>query len=115
MCLGDQSTAMLTHLGSAGTAAIDGAILCDSTFPTEISAQGISCPILFIHGRLGNQNDVKNASAFTTILQQRCPGSAALQVAWGQTWQRLVPRLAGQVGEWLERTTPGSPHREPSP
>lgn len=115
MCLGDQSTAMLAHLGSVGTSAIDGAILCDSTFPKKISAQEISCPILFIHGRLGSQSDMKNANAFAAILQQRWPESAALQVAWGQTWQRLVPRLTSQVGEWLDRTIPGSRHREPSP
>ncbi len=100
MSLGEHSTDLLKHLASTPSD-ISGAILCDNGFPADLTATNIPCPVLFIHGRLGNQRNAMDAQLFVGLMRQRWPSSAALEVAWGSTWQRLVPRLEQQITDWL--------------
>ena len=99
MSLGEHSTHLLKQLASSSE--LSGAILCDNSFPPDITAASIPCPVLFIHGRLGRQRNAMDAQAFVALMQQSWSSSAALETAWGPTWQRLVPRLGEQIVDWL--------------
>jgi len=100
MSLSERSTDLFAHLASASSR-VTSAILCDNSFPEGITADQVSCPILFIHGRLSALNNFAAAAAFTEVLRRRWPTSMAIEVPWGSTWQRLVPHLKEQVADWL--------------